>query len=268
MRLILAAMACLLLTSTALALKPPPANFTAIPKSQTEIELTWDATAGATLYRPEWSTSASGPWTGRNVQPPLTDHVFSDLQPCTDYYFRIQSNPSPNPWSSTITAKTNCQTATNRPPEIQDQTFEVRAGEVLDGQVVASDPDGDPLAFVWDMPDPLVTQSDGRFSVQGARHGTVTVSDPAGLSATGRISIVIEDSSGTTPPIDPPDPPIDPPDGALLAFPGAQGFGMHSVGGRGGVTCQVTTLADSGPGSLRACVDMAGPRNVVFTVAG
>ena len=95
--ILLAGIAILALPPATLAVKPPPSNFTATPKSQTEIELTWDESAGATLYRPEFATSSSGPWTGRNVQPPLTDHVFSDLQPCTDYYFRINSNPSPNP---------------------------------------------------------------------------------------------------------------------------------------------------------------------------
>jgi pectate lyase len=56
---------------------------------------------------------------------------------------------------------------------------------------------------------------------------------------------------------------------ALPAFYGAEGGGALSVGGRGGVVCQVTNLDnDSGPGSLRACVDMSGPRTVVFRVGG
>ena len=97
------------------------------------------------------------------------------MQVCTDYFFRIQSNPSPNPWSPTITAKTTCQTAQNRPPVIVDQTFEVRAGETLNGQVVATDPDGDQLTYTWDVPDTLATRPDGSFSLAGSRHGTVTV---------------------------------------------------------------------------------------------
>ncbi|MBM3890153.1 MAG: hypothetical protein FJ388_13650 [Verrucomicrobia bacterium] len=52
------------------------------------------------------------------------------------------------------------------------------------------------------------------------------------------------------------------------AFPGAEGFGAQSAGGRGGRVIEVTTLADSGLGSFRAAVEAAGPRIVVFRVAG
>ncbi|OHB51049.1 MAG: hypothetical protein A2Y10_17140 [Planctomycetes bacterium GWF2_41_51] len=54
----------------------------------------------------------------------------------------------------------------------------------------------------------------------------------------------------------------------LPAFPGAEGFGMYSVGGRGGKIIEVTNLNDSGQGSLRAAVEEYGPRIVVFRIAG
>jgi pectate lyase len=54
----------------------------------------------------------------------------------------------------------------------------------------------------------------------------------------------------------------------LPAFPGAEGFGAAAVGGRGGRVIAVTTLADSGPGSLRAALTATGPRIVVFRVGG
>ena len=54
----------------------------------------------------------------------------------------------------------------------------------------------------------------------------------------------------------------------MKAFPGAEGFGTDTSGGRGGQVCAVTNLNDSGAGSLRACVEMPGPRFVVFRTGG
>jgi hypothetical protein len=57
------------------------------------------------------------------------------------------------------------------------------------------------------------------------------------------------------------------PQGPAVAFPGAEGFGANARGGRSGSVCHVTTLADSGAGSLRDCVSAAN-RTVVFDVSG
>ncbi|MBW8858642.1 MAG: hypothetical protein JF570_02625, partial [Caulobacter sp.] len=54
----------------------------------------------------------------------------------------------------------------------------------------------------------------------------------------------------------------------MTAFPGAEGFGQFSKGGRGGRVIKVTNLNDAGPGSLRAAVEADGPRIVVFDVGG
>jgi hypothetical protein len=62
--------------------------------------------------------------------------------------------------------------------------------------------------------------------------------------------------------------PTDLPQADIPAFPGAEGGGAFTMGGRGGKIITVTSLADEGPGTLREACEQGGARIIVFNVSG
>ncbi len=54
----------------------------------------------------------------------------------------------------------------------------------------------------------------------------------------------------------------------IPAFPGAEGGGAFTQGGRGGKIFVVSSLEDSGPGTFREACEAVGARTIVFNVSG
>ena len=116
----------------------------------------------------------------------------------------------------------------------------------------------------------------GGFSASGVSVGTILTPGktatlnvtfiPAAIgSVTGSVTIT---SNATNSPISVPLNGVGIAPAVTLAFPGAQGGGALSVGGRAGAVYLVSNTADSGGGSLRACIDASGPRTCVFRTGG
>ncbi len=55
---------------------------------------------------------------------------------------------------------------------------------------------------------------------------------------------------------------------AHIAFPGAEGFGKFTIGGRGGKTIVVSNLNNAGPGSFREAAEQKSKRTIVFSISG
>jgi VCBS repeat-containing protein len=142
------------------------------------------------------------------------------------------------------------------PPVASDDSYSVTENTVLTVTAPGlldndSDPDGDTLqaSLQTDVSDgSLLINADGSFSYtpdpdfNGTDSFTYIVSDGA-LVDTATVSITVNPSTGGEP----------------------IGFGSAATGGS--ASCVVTSLADSGEGSLRQCAE-AGGHNVTFAVSG
>jgi pectate lyase len=99
--------------------------------------------------------------------------------------------------------------------------------------------------------------------ISGATTATFTTPTTTTFDDGAQFTVVVSNSAGSVT-SDPATLTVNVPP----AFPGAQGGGARSVGGRGGAVYLVSNTNDSGPGSLRECVEASGPRTCIFRTGG
>lgn len=248
--------------------------------TDTSATLEWQAVEEAGSYKYQLTdksgeTVKEGSETGLSV-------TFDDLTEGTEYRFRAMSvskeaGKSDSPWSAyvnfktraheklatpapTVSNRTAASAAVNWPTvakaakyayklyEAALETTPVKEGETAETNVVLGD---------------LKELTDYYFTLRAVADET----DPYMSDSDESAPVKFRTKSSSAVEFDP-ELPKHEQDGILRAFPGAEGAGMFTTGGRGGAVYHVQNLNDSGPGSLREAVGRAGIRTIVFDVAG
>ncbi len=256
-----------------------PTNVTCAGRTDTQLRFSWDEVKGADSYSCKILSKSGNVMSVQDVT--VTSCEYSSLTPETKYGFAVRAVAG-----SVVSDFCEVIYATTRPTGYDDMTpLATPVAEFVEAQSNA-------LTFAWNEVEGAESYHYQLKSLSGnvvaeADTDLLTVTINKGLAAGASYKFAVKavpnamsethyESEYSEAVIAQTIPnaesivkfPAWEADGVVRAFPGAEGAGMYTTGGRGGKVIHVTTLNDSGPGSLRAAISESGPRIIVFDVAG
>ena len=268
-------------TASSNMLAAPRPELVAESLTDTSADLTWTAVEEASSYRFELYESGADKAVKSGSQSE-TRVSFTELTAGTGYRFRVQAvstsaDRNDSAWSEAVVFTTRKVEALNVPVVKVEATaaqsaelswgkiegaveyaYELNEGSVEGAPVKSGRTDGLNVLFN-DLKEltnyyfriKAVPASDDRYAMESAFSDFTAFRTRSAASQDLDLGLPEHEQ-----------------DGVIRAFPGAEGAGMYTTGGRGGKIIHVTNLNDSGPGSLRAAVSERVPRIIVFDVAG
>ncbi len=261
-----------------------PSNVRCAVRGEKSLKIAWDAVEGAEKYNYQFVTADGVTLSTATVTEP--EAVLSGLTAATAYKFRVQAC-SDLAGSSYYSDYVSVSTAAvgegaREPLAVPSPRLKETTATTASVEWEAVDhaakyayrlTKGDVVVVEAETADPAVTveelapSTEYRFAVR-ALAGSSAVYSNSEFSS----ELTLKTAEGQEEPKPVPQVALKFPaaeqDGVIRAFPGAEGAGMFTTGGRGGKVIHVTNLNDSGEGSLRAAVQASGPRTIVFDVAG